>query len=71
MPFWACLKSIRRTYARNHVLPVRQLSQQSSAQSNQIWLAVGDGNFDPSRFAWLADTLNNVRYKIQLKLTDA
>ena len=40
-------------------------------QSNQIRLAVGDGNFDPSRFAWLADTLNNVRYKIQLKLTDA
>ena len=41
------------------------------SQSNQIRLAVGDGNFDPSRFAWLVDTLNNVRYKIQLKLTDA
>ena len=40
-------------------------------QSNQIQQAVGDGNFETSRLAQLADTLNNFRYKLQLKLTDA
>ena len=41
------------------------------AQSNQIRQAVGDGNFEPSRLAQLADKLNNFRYELQLKLTDA
>ena len=40
-------------------------------QSNQIRQAVGDGNFETSRLAQLADMLNNFRYELQLKLTDA
>ena len=44
---------------------------ESKAQSNQIRQAVGDGNFEPSRLAQLADKLNNFRYELQLKLTDA
>ena len=41
------------------------------AQSNKIQQAVGDGNFEKSHGAQQADTLNNFRYKSQLKLTDA
>ena len=58
-------------YQSNHKRWRCNLTLQGGTQSNQIRQAVGDGNFEPSRLAQLADKLNNFRYELQLKLTDA